>query len=83
MTTELPDRLSCDECKEAGKGRIHFAYSQYVDEAPDGPWTFDILNHDGTSRFQWPYDFETKTKAEAFIQNILDEALASLGETVV
>ncbi len=74
MKTELPDLLSCDECREDGNGRIHFTFSQYVDGIADGPWTFDIRNHDGTSKFQWPYDFETKRKAEQFIENLLDEA---------
>ncbi len=83
MTTELPDRLSCDTCREDGKATIHFTYSQYVDTAPDGPWTFDIRNHDGTSKFQWPYDFETKPKVVAFVQKVLDDAKDSLGDTVV
>ena len=83
--TEMPDRLSCDECREEGKNIIHFSYSQYLDEAPDGPWFWDIMNHDKTSKFQWPESFDTKPKAVAFVQKLLDDAEAEVkqGDDVV
>ena len=83
MTTEMPDRFSCDECRDEGKYIMHFAFSQYVEEMPDGPWYWNIMNHDKTSKFQWPNTFETKAKAEAFVLALVDDTKDSLGENVV
>jgi hypothetical protein len=71
--TKLPERLSCDQCRDDGKGIIHFAFSLALEDEPM-EWTFQILNHDKTVKFIWPHSFESKAKAVAFVQGLLDAA---------
>lgn len=73
----LPEQLSCDDCNTGKERLIHWAVSAGVEgpgAEPDGPWSWEILNHDKTSRFKWPYEFDTKDAAWAHIYGIIETA---------
>ena len=78
-THKLPERLSCDQCREDGKGIIHFAYVRALEEEPR-EWTFEIQNHDKTTKFRWPQGFNSKAKAVEFVQKLLDDAKEEIEE---
>jgi hypothetical protein len=80
---ELPERLSCEECGTDQERLIHWAVSSEVHnegDEPSGPWSWEILNHDKTSKFKWPKEFDTKDRAWSHIRSILKEAM---GDDVV
>jgi hypothetical protein len=70
-TTEIPDHIFCPECKEEGTPRMHMHFEKIL---PDGLWSWHILDHDGTSKFQWPREFESKEAAKEHITSIIEDA---------
>ena len=75
--SKLPKQLSCPECKENGEHRIHWAF--ICDDHPDGKWSWDIMNHDQTSKFKWPVLFDSNKEAKAHLNSILKD---SIGEQI-
>ena len=76
--SELPEQLSCDDCATEKERLIHWAVSAEVDnegDEPKGPWSWEILNHDKTTKFKWPKTFDTKDDAWAYIYSIVAEAM--------
>ena len=75
---KIPKRLSCADCSTKKERLIHWAVSAEVDKPgdtePEGPWSWQILNHDKTARFTWPCEFDTKADAWAHIHSILKKA---------
>ena len=69
-TTKMPKRISCPECKKEGKSIIHTAV---VHDLPDGDWTWQLLNHDGTSKFEWPGPFSSQNEAEKHIWDLMTD----------
>jgi hypothetical protein len=83
----IPEQISCDDCNTGKKRLIHWAVGADVEnegDEPEGPWFWEIQNHDKTCRFKWPYTFDTKEDAWCHIHKILTEAKeATEGDTVV
>ncbi len=67
-TPERPDTFTCLECKEEGKYRLHTALTK---DLPDGEWSWEILNHDTTPKFQWPKSFESKKVAQTHLNSMI------------
>ena len=74
-TTEMPPHISCPECKDEGKRILHTLFSCELEAELGDQWTWHLLNHDETSKFQWPDTFATKKAAKAHINSILGEEL--------
>jgi hypothetical protein len=83
----MPSHISCPECKEEGKHILHIVFSMALEGDPmaleeddpmaleeeiEDPWTWHLMNHDQTSKFQWPDTFPTKAAAQAHINGLLD-----------
>ena len=71
--SKLPKQLSCPECKDEGKYLIHISVSKYLDDVSDKPWSWEFLNHDGTSKFKCPVSFTSSIEAKAHISSFLEE----------
>ncbi len=69
---KLPEQLSCPECKEKGERLIHWGF--LCDDYPDGEWSWNIMNHDETSKFKWPTAFASKDAAKTHVNSILKDA---------
>ena len=78
-TTDIPERIFCPECQEEGTPRMHMHFEKIL---PDGLWFWHILEHDGTSKFQWPTGFESNKEAKDHIASIVESAENSLGEEI-
>ncbi len=74
MIEGMPPHISCPECKEEGKHIMHIAFTTLVEDNPEGEWNWELTNHDGTSKWQWPTSFLSRDAAKAHIQEIMDSA---------
>ena len=39
----------------------------------DGDWTWELLNHDGTSKFEWPDSFSSQNEASEHIWDLMTD----------
>ena len=69
---KVPSPLSCPECVENGERRIHWCFSQV--DPPNGQWSWHVMNHDETSKFEWPASFDSLNEAKAHVNSILESA---------
>ncbi len=69
MIDGWPKQASCLECKAEGNFIIHTAIMK---DLPDGAWSWHLLNHDKTSKFKFPKDFESKSEVLDFNQSLID-----------
>lgn len=68
-TTEVPEHISCPECKDEGKYIMHAFFAK---DLPDGEWSWHLMNHDKTSKFQWPTLFPTKDAAQKHLFGLME-----------
>ncbi len=74
-TTKMPAHISCPECKDEGKRILHTSISFLEEDEIGDQWSWHLLNHDLTSKFQWPDTFATKQAAKAHLNSCLGEDL--------
>ena len=77
---KVPSPLSCLECLENEKRVIHFAfeYSFGQDDVPHREWSWNIMDHDKTSRFRWPASFDSRDEARDHINSIIEDATGEI-----
>ena len=74
-TTKMPDHICCPECKDDGKRILHTSIECELDALRGDRWTWHLMNHDDTSKFQWPDTFVSKQAAKAHLNSCLGEDL--------
>ena len=74
-TTKMPDHICCPECKDEGKRIMHTSFLYTKEEELGDQWTWHLMNHDNTSKFQWPCTFPTRESARANLNALVGEDL--------
>ena len=72
-TTKMPSHISCPECKDEGKFLMHVNFMCELEAELGDQWTWHLMNHDNTSKFQWPETFPTKKAAQRHINSFVGE----------
>ncbi len=72
----LSEPLFCQECKDENKHIIHVAYFVDVDgnQSPpttDSLWGWAILNHDGSTKQEWPGKFASNQAAKDHLNGLI------------